>query len=128
GGSYGGFTTNWLTARTDLFAAGVTRASISSWEAMAGTTDSNSPHRAFDGPYHEQREIWRQNSPISYVEGVTAPTLIIHGEYDYRTPLSEGQMWYSALKKMGVPTEFVIYPRSWHSISEPWLAADAQER
>lgn len=128
GGSYGGFMTNWLTARTDLFAAAVTRASISSWEAMAGTTDSNQPHRAFDGAYHEQREIWRRNSPISYVEGVTAPTLVIHGENDFRTPLSEGQMWYAALQKLGVPSEFIIYPRSGHGISEPWLAADSQER
>ncbi len=128
GGSYGGFMTNWLTARTKLFAAGVTRASISSWEAMAGTTDSNQPHRAFDGAYHEQRETWRKNSPISYVENVTAPTLVIHGENDFRTPLSEGQIWYASLKKLGVPTEFVIYPRSGHGIREPWLAADAQER
>ena len=128
GGRYGGFMTNWLTSRTDLFAAAVTRASISSWEAMAGTTDSNQPHRAFDGAYHEQREIWRQNSPISYVEKVTAPTLVIHGENDFRTPLSEGQIWYSALQKLGVPTEFIIYPRSGHGISEPWLAADSQER
>ena len=128
GGSYGGFMTNWLTARTKLFAAGVTRASISSWEAMAGTTDSNQPHRAFDGAYHEQRETWRKNSPISYVENVTAPTLVIHGENDFRTPLSEGQIWYASLKKLGVPTEFLIYPRSGHGITEPWLAADAQER
>ncbi len=128
GGSYGGFMSNWLTARTDLFAAAVTRASISSWEAMAGTTDSGQPHRAFNGAYHEQREIWRQNSPISYVENVRAPTLIVHGENDYRTPLSEGEIWFSALKKLGVPTEFVIYPRSSHSISEPWLAADNQAR
>jgi dipeptidyl aminopeptidase/acylaminoacyl peptidase len=128
GGSYGGYMSNWLTARTDLFAASVTRASIASWEAMAGTTDSNQPHRAFDGAYHEQREIWRRNSPISYVENVRAPTLIIHGENDYRTPLSEAQMWFSALRKMDVPAEFVIYPRSSHSISEPWLAADNQAR
>jgi len=128
GGSYGGFMSNWLTARTNLFAAAVTRASISSWEAMAGTTDSGQPHRAFNGAYHEQREIWRQNSPVSYVENVRAPTLIVHGENDYRTPLSEGEIWFSALKKLGVPTEFVIYPRSSHSISEPWLAADNQAR
>ncbi len=128
GGSYGGFMTNWLTARTKLFAAGVSRASIASWEAMAGTTDSNQPARAFDGLYHEQRDTWRKNSPISYVENVTAPTLVIHGENDFRTPLSEGQIWYASLKKLGVPTEFLIYPRSGHGITEPWLAADAQER
>ena len=128
GGCYGGYMTNWLTARTDLFAAAVTRASISHWESLAKTTDSNLPHMPFDGPSYEQRELYRALSPISYVEGVTTPTLIIHGENDYRTPLGEGEQWYQALKKLGVPVEFVLYPRSAHGIREPWLAADSQER
>jgi dipeptidyl aminopeptidase/acylaminoacyl peptidase len=128
GGSYGGYMTNWLTARTDLFAAAVTRASISSWESLAKTTDSNLPHMPFDGASWEQREAYRAMSPLSYVENVRAPTLIVHGEHDFRTPLGEGEMWYQALKKLGVPTEFVLYPRSAHGIREPWLAADNMER
>ena len=128
GGSYGGYMTNWLTARTDLFAAAVTRASISHWESLAKTTDSSLPHLPFDGASFEQRELFRALSPISYVEGVTAPTLVIHGEMDYRTPLGEGEQWYGALQKLGVPSEFVLYPRSAHGIREPWLAADSQER
>jgi dipeptidyl aminopeptidase/acylaminoacyl peptidase len=128
GGSYGGYMTNWLTARTDLFAAAVTRASISNWESLAKTTDSNLPHMPFDGASFENREVYRASSPISYVENVRAPTLIIHGEHDFRTPLAEGEQWYQALKKLGVPTEFVLYPRSAHGIREPWLAADNMER
>jgi dipeptidyl aminopeptidase/acylaminoacyl peptidase len=128
GGSYGGYMTNWLTARTDLFAAAVTRASISNWESLAKTTDSTLPHRAFDGASFEQREAYRAMSPISYVENVRAPTLVIHGEHDFRTPLGEGEQWYQALKKLGVPAEFVLYPRSGHGIREPWLAADNMER
>ena len=128
GGSYGGYMTNWLTARTDLFAAAVSRASISQWESLAKTTDSNLPHLPFGGASFEERELFRELSPISYVENVTAPTLVIHGEMDYRTPLGEGEQWYGALQKMGVPSEFVLYPRSAHGIREPWLAADSQER
>ncbi len=128
GGSYGGYMSNWLTARTDLFAAAVTRASISHWESLAKTTDSSLPHLPFDGASFEQRELFRALSPISYVENVTAPTLVIHGEMDYRTPLGEGEQWYGALQKLGVPSEFVLYPRSAHGIREPWLAADSQER
>lgn len=128
GGSYGGYMTNWLTARTDLFAAAVTRASISQWESLAKTTDSNLPHLPFGGASFEERELFRALSPISYVENVTAPTLVIHGEEDYRTPLGEGEQWYGALQKLGVPSEFVLYPRSAHGIREPWLAADSQER
>jgi dipeptidyl aminopeptidase/acylaminoacyl peptidase len=128
GGSYGGYMTNWLTARTDLFAAAVTRASISNWESLAKNTDSNLPHRPFDGASFQNRELYRASSPISYVENVTAPTLVIHGEHDFRTPLGEGEQWYQALQKMEIPSEFVLYPRSGHGIREPWLAADNQER
>lgn len=128
GGSYGGYMTNWLTARSDRFAAAVTRASISSWESLAKTTDSTLPHRPFDGASFEQREAYRAMSPLSYVENVRTPTLIVHGEHDFRTPLGEGEQWYQALKKLGVPTEFVLYPRSAHGIREPWLAADNMER
>ena len=105
GGSYGGYMTNWLTARTDLFAAAVTRASISNWESLAKTTDSTLPHRPSDGASFEQREAYRAMSPISYVENVRTPTLVVHGEHDFRTPLGEGEQWYQALTKLGVPTE-----------------------
>ncbi len=128
GGSYGGYMTNWLTARTGLFAAAVTRASISNWESLAKTTDSTLPHRPFDGASFEQRDAYRAMSPISYVENVRTPTLVVHGEHDFRTPLGEGEQWYQALTKLGVPTEFVLYPRSAHGIREPWLAADNMER
>ncbi|SVA67396.1 uncharacterized protein METZ01_LOCUS120250, partial [marine metagenome] len=68
---------------------------------------------------------------ISYVENVTAPTLIIHSENDYRTPISDGEQWFMALKKLDVPVEMVRYPRSSHGLSrtgEPWLLVDRLER
>ena len=68
---------------------------------------------------------------MSYVEHVTAPTLIIHSENDYRTPIGDGEQWFMALKKRQVPTELVRYPRSSHGLSrsgEPWLLVDRLER
>jgi dipeptidyl aminopeptidase/acylaminoacyl peptidase len=65
------------------------------------------------------------------VEHVTAPTLIIHSENDYRTPIPEGEMWFKYLMRNGVPTELVRYPRSSHGLSrtgEPWLLVDRLER
>jgi dipeptidyl aminopeptidase/acylaminoacyl peptidase len=62
---------------------------------------------------------------------VTAPTLIIEGENDYRTPMAEGEQWFMALKKRHVPVELVRYPRSSHGLSrtgEPWLLVDRLER
>lgn len=132
GGSYGGFMTNWLTATTDRFQAAVTSRSIADWESWYGTSDAqNLTEFEFFGPPWEQRDLYRRLSPLSYVENVTAPTLIIHSEDDFRTPISEGEQWFMALKKRGVPVEMVRYPRSSHGLSrtgEPWLLVDRLER
>jgi dipeptidyl aminopeptidase/acylaminoacyl peptidase len=132
GGSYGGFFTNWLTATTDRFAAAVTSRSITNWESWYGASDAQGlTEYEFYGPPWEQRELYRRLSPISYVENVTAPTLIIHSENDYRTPIADGEQWFIALKKRGVPVEMVRYPRSSHGLSrtgEPWLLVDRLER
>jgi len=132
GGSYGGFSTNWLTATTDRFAAAVTSRSIANWESWYGSSDAQglTEYEFFGAPW-EQRELYRRLSPISYVENVTAPTLIIHSENDYRTPIGDGEQWFMALKKLGVPVEIVRYPRSSHGLSrggEPWLLVDRLER
>lgn len=132
GGSYGGFMTNWLTATTDRFHAAVTSRSIVNWESWWGTSDAQRlTEYEFFGPPWEQRDLYRRLSPISYVENVTAPTLIIHSENDYRTPIGDGEQWFMSLKKRGVPAELVRYPRSSHGLSrtgEPWLLVDRLER
>jgi dipeptidyl aminopeptidase/acylaminoacyl peptidase len=132
GGSYGGFMTNWLTATTDRFAAAVTSRSIVNWESWYGASDAQglTEYEFFGTPW-EQRELYRRLSPISYVENVTAPTLIIHSENDYRTPIADGEQWFIALMKRKVPVELVRYPRSSHGLSrtgEPWLLVDRLER
>ena len=132
GGSYGGFMTNWLTATTDRFQAAVTSRSITNWESWWGTSDAQGlTEYEFYGPPWEQRDLYRRLSPISYVENVTAPTLIIHSENDYRTPIGDGEQWFMSLKKRGIPVELVRYPRSSHGLSrtgEPWLLVDRLER
>ena len=132
GGSYGGFMTNWLTATTDRFAAAVTSRSIADWTSLYGSSDAQGLLEfGFGGAPWEERERYRRLSPIAHVEGVRAPTLIIHAENDYRTPIGDGEKWFMALRKRGVPTELVRYPRSSHGLSrtgEPWLLVDRLER
>ena len=132
GGGYGGFMTNWLTATTDRFHAAVTSRSIANWESWWGSSDAQAltEYEFFGAPW-ERRDLYRRLSPISYVENVTAPTLIIHSENDYRTPIGDGEQWFMALKNLGVPVEMVRYPRSSHRLSrtgEPWLLVDRLER
>ena len=132
GGSYGGFMTNWLTATTSRFAAAVTSRSIADWTSLYGSSDAQALLEfGFGGAPWEERERYRRLSPIAHVERVRAPTLVIHSENDYRTPIGDGEKWFMALKKRGVPTELVRYPRSSHGLSrngEPWLLVDRLER
>lgn len=132
GGSYGGYAANWLTARSDRFAAAVTSRSIASLETLLGTSDAlGTLEFEFFGTPWEERERYRAASPWSYVENVTAPTLIIHSELDHRTPMQDAEMWFRALSLLDVPVEFVRYPRSSHGLSrtgEPWLLVDRMVR
>lgn len=132
GGRYGGFMTNWLSATTDRFAAAVTSRSITNWESWYGTSDAQRlTEYEFGGAPWEVRDVYRRLSPISHVEKVTIPTLIISGENDWRTPPTDGEQWFMALKKRNVPVELVNYPRSTHDLSrtgEPWLLVDRLER
>ena len=132
GGSYGGFMTNWLTATTDRFQAAVTSRSIANWESWWGSSDAQPlTDYEFRGAPWERRDLYRRLSPISYVENVTAPTLIIHSEEDYRAPIGDAEQWFMALKNLDVPVEMVRYPRSSHGLSrtgEPWLLVDRMER
>ena len=124
--------TNWLTARTDRFVAAVTSRSITTWESWYGSSDAQGlTEYEFLGKPWEQRELYRRLSPITYVENVKAATLIIAGEEDYRTPMTDNEQWFMALKKRKVPVELVRYPRSSHGLSrqgEPWLLVDRLER
>jgi dipeptidyl aminopeptidase/acylaminoacyl peptidase len=66
-------------------------------------------------------------SPIRHVKNVKTPTLMVQSEDDFRTPMGNADLWYTALRTQGVPAEFVRYPRSTHELSrsgEPWLLVD----
>ena len=110
----------------------MTSRSIADWETFYGTSDAQRLNeQELMGYPWEQRELQRRLSPLSYVENVTAPTLIIHSENDHRTPIADGEAWFMYLKKRKVPVEFVRYPRSSHGLSrtgEPWLLVDRLER
>ena len=120
GGSYGGFMTFWTVSQTDRFKAAIGHAAISDWYAFYGETDiPNLLEYGFDGLPWRSIENYEQWSPIRYAEDVVTPLLITHGEQDFRVPITQGEKYYRALKKMGKPVEFLRFPREGHGISEP---------
>jgi dipeptidyl aminopeptidase/acylaminoacyl peptidase len=118
GGSYGGFMTNWLIGHTDRFRAAVTQRSLSNLFSCYGTDDIGpvSLDVEFGRPW-QHRDRYLDLSPISYVEQMKAPLLILHSEQDYRCPIEQAEQLFVALKRLGREVVFVRFPDESHGLS-----------
>jgi len=119
GGSYGGYMTNWIIARSDRFSAAVTQRSVSNLTSMWGSSDFNWAFQKLFGdvsPWEGFENYWRQ-SPISAFANVKTPTLVIHSENDLRASIEQGEQVFVALKYLGVETEMIRYPDEPHGLS-----------
>ncbi len=129
GWSYGGFMSSFAITQTDRFKASMMGAGVSNLISMTGTSDIPGFLPAyFESEYWENYERHMRHSAIFNVENVTTPTLILHPEEDVRVPISQGYEMYVALKRLGVDTKMVTYPRQPHGIREPKFTIDAAER
>lgn len=122
GGSYGGFMTNWIVGHTDRFKAAVTQRCISNWISFYGTSDVGAFFVEFqlEKDVSEAEALWKM-SPLAYTQNIKTPLLIIHGEEDLRCPQEQGEQMYTAMKKQGVDTKMVLYPKSSHGLSRAGL-------
>jgi dipeptidyl aminopeptidase/acylaminoacyl peptidase len=129
GASYGGYMTAYAVTQTDRFKAATMGSGSVNRISMFGTTDVPDWMAAnMGGAYWKNYELWERNSPIYHVEGVTTPTLVLHGTEDERVPPSQGREFYRALRRLGVETEMVLYPRMPHGPREPKQAIDLGTR
>jgi dipeptidyl aminopeptidase/acylaminoacyl peptidase len=121
GGSFGGYMTNWIGSQTTRFRCLITHASIFTMAQFTGVTD----HPAWwylemggEDPYADPTTFDRW-APIRHVKNWKTPTLIIHGELDYRCPISEGLNLFEALQYHGTQSELLIFPDEGHWILKP---------
>jgi dipeptidyl aminopeptidase/acylaminoacyl peptidase len=124
GGSYGGYATNWLAGhQASRFAAFVTHAGIFNTESMQlGSEELWFPRWEFKGwPWEspETRARWQSQSPSSAIAQMTRPMLVVHGELDYRVPVSEAFQLYNTLQLRGVPSELLYFPDEYHFVVKP---------
>lgn len=116
GGSGGGILTAWIIGKTNRFRAAASQKPVINWTSMALTADGV----PFFGPYWlggmpwEKPESYWARSPLSLMANVKTPTLVVVGAEDYRTPVSEAEQLYSALKLVKVPTMLVKVPDASH--------------
>ncbi|HEY4006020.1 MAG TPA: prolyl oligopeptidase family serine peptidase [Pseudonocardia sp.] len=119
GGSFGGYMANWVAGHTDRFDAIVTHASLWALDQFGPTTDA---------AHHWRHELTEQmaleNSPHRHVEAISTPMLVIHGNRDYRVPISEAlRLWYELLAQQPDPADqphrFLYFPDENHWVLTP---------
>ena len=119
GGSGGGVLTSWIVGQTDRFRAAVAAKPAVNWYTWALTTDIY-PYGVkywFPGMPWNHREHYMKRSPISNVDQVSTPTMLMTGTDDYRTPMSEAVQFYQALKLREVDAALVRLPGASHNLA-----------
>lgn len=129
GWSYGGYLAGWAIGHTDRFKAAAFGAGLSNAISYYSQADIQ-----FSRETLHQGTPWRnpknmiERSPVMYLQNAKTPSLIFHGEKDERVPLPQSLETYMGLKKAGVATELVIYPREPHGLREPKHQLDKMRR
>ena len=114
GGSGGGVLTSWIVGKTDRFAAASVNYPVTNWFSFVGTTDGSGWYYNFAKyPWEDPSEHIRR-SPLMYVGNVKTPTMLMCGEDDLRTPISQTEEYYQALKMNKVPTIMIRFNKEYH--------------
>ena len=115
GWSYGGYMTMWALTQTDRFKAAVAGAGLSDWLSYYGTNNIDTwmiPY--FGASVYDDPKVYARSSPITFIKNVHAPTLIVGGDRDAEVPITQSYEYWNALRRLGVRTEFVVYPDEGH--------------
>jgi dipeptidyl aminopeptidase/acylaminoacyl peptidase len=119
GGSYGGYLVSWLITETDRFAACICHAGVTDLLGQWASDIRTSRDKAFGGLPWTDPEAMNRWSPSDHLHKVVTPTLVVHGEKDYRVVVTQGLELYNALIDKGVPARLVYYPDEGHWILKP---------
>lgn len=115
----GGILTAWIVGKTDRFRAAVSAKPVINWTSHVLTADASVYFAQYwfsSYPWEDQDQYWKR-SPLSLVGNVTTPTMLLTGEEDHRTPMSESEQFYQALKLLKVDSALVRIPEASHSIT-----------
>jgi dipeptidyl aminopeptidase/acylaminoacyl peptidase len=129
--SYGGFMTNWAITQTRRFKVAVAMSSLSNLISFYGTSlYQDLIHAEFNGmPWNSNNyEVLWKHSPLAFVQNATTPTMFIHGESDNDVSMIEAEQMYQALRRRGIDSALVLYPREGHGLHEPLHRVDQLKR
>jgi dipeptidyl aminopeptidase/acylaminoacyl peptidase len=120
GGSYGGYMVNWILGHTQRFKALVSHAGVYDLPSEFGATEELwFPLWEFGGAPWDKPDDYAKWSPSRYVKEFRTPTLVIHGELDFRVPYDQGLQLFTALQLQKVPSKLLVFPDEGHWVSKP---------
>ncbi len=120
GASYGGYAINWILGHTDRFKCLVSHDGMFNAESAWGTTEELWFNNwEFNGTPYDNRASYQKWSPHQYAKNFETPTLVIHGQRDYRLDVSEGFQLFTTLQMEGVPSKMLYFPDEGHWVLKP---------
>jgi dipeptidyl aminopeptidase/acylaminoacyl peptidase len=120
GASYGGYMANWILGHTNRFKCIVSHDGTFNTESVYGTTEELwFPEWEFKGPPWKNRELYRNFSPHLFADKFKTPTLVVHGQNDYRLDVSEGFQLFTTLQRLGIPSKMLYFPDEGHWVLKP---------
>jgi dipeptidyl aminopeptidase/acylaminoacyl peptidase len=120
GASYGGYMVNWIAGHTGRFKALVSMAGAFNLVSKYGVTEELwFPEWEFDGTPYDNLEGYERWSPHRFASNFETPTLVVHGELDFRVPVGEGLQMFTALQRQGVPSKLLYFPDEGHWVLKP---------
>jgi dipeptidyl aminopeptidase/acylaminoacyl peptidase len=120
GASYGGYAINWILGHTDRFKCLVSHDGMFNAESAWGTTEELWFNDwEFKGTPYDNRAMYQKWSPHQYAKNFKTPTLVIHGQHDYRLDVSEGLQLFTTLQMEGVPSRMLYFPDEGHWVLKP---------
>ncbi|MBZ5541649.1 MAG: S9 family peptidase [Acidobacteriia bacterium] len=128
GWSYGGISTNFIITQTTRFKAAISGASEFLYVTNYGHDHYQRDWETELGLPWENRALWEKLSPFNKVTKIATPTLVMGGNIDWNVPVINSEQLYQSLKRLGIPTELVVYPGEYHEFQIPSHIKDRLER
>jgi dipeptidyl aminopeptidase/acylaminoacyl peptidase len=120
GASYGGYMMNWILGHTDCFRCIVSHDGVFNPASAYGTTEELWFNEwEFGGTPYKNPELYKKWSPMEFAKNFKTPTLVIHGQQDFRLDVSEGFQLFTALQRQGVKSKMLYFPDEFHFIAKP---------
>jgi dipeptidyl aminopeptidase/acylaminoacyl peptidase len=129
GWSYGGILTDYTLASDRRFKAAIAGASSGNQLEMYGTDQYAVQWNSEIGaPWQHSALYLRLSYPLLHADRIHTPTLFLGGDKDFNVPLAGGEQMYFALRTLGVPTQLIVYPGQFHTLTRPSFLRDRAER